>query len=59
MNYKTERLQNLHKKENLKPEIKPMIEKLQNKLDQLENKQAKGTNLGANIRQEMESKKVL
>ena len=59
MNYKTERLQNLHKKENLKPEIKPMIEKLQNKLDQLENKQAKGTNLGANIRQKMESKKVL
>ena len=33
------RLQNLHKKENFKPEIKPKIENLQDELYQLENKQ--------------------
>ena len=38
-NFKTKiRLQNIHKKENLKPEIKPMIENLQDELYQLENK---------------------
>ena len=35
------RLQNLYKKENFKPQIKPMIENLQDELYQLENKQAK------------------
>ena len=44
------RLQNLYKKENFKPEIKLMIENLQDELYQLENKQAKGAKLGANIR---------
>ena len=44
------RLQNLYKKENFKPEIKLMIENLQDKLYQLENKQAKGAKLIADIR---------
>ena len=40
-NFKTKiRLQNLYKKENFKPEIKPIIKKLQDELYQLENKQA-------------------
>ena len=34
-------LWNLYKKENFKPEIKPIIENLQDELSQLENKQAK------------------
>ena len=50
-NFKNEiRLQNLCKKENFKPEIKPMIENLQDELYQLENKQAKSAKLHANIR---------
>ena len=44
------RLQNLSKKENFKPEIKPMIENLQDELYQLENKQGKGAKLRANNR---------
>ena len=40
----------LIQKRTLKPEIKPMIENFQNELYQLENKQAKGAKLGANIR---------
>ena len=44
------------KKENFKPEIKPMIEHLQDELYQIENKQAKGTKLRANIRWELEGK---
>ena len=44
------RPQNLYKKENFKPENKPMIENLQDELYQLENKQAKGTKFRANIR---------
>ena len=36
-----------------------MIENLQDELYQLENKQAKGAKLGANIRQEVEGKKML
>ena len=44
------RLQNLYKKENFKPEIKPMIENLQDELYQLESKQAKDAKLRANIR---------
>ena len=44
------RLQNLYKKENFKLEIKPVIGNLQGALYQLENKQDKGTKLGANIR---------
>ena len=39
-----------YKKENFKPEIKPMTENLQDDLYQLENKQAKGAKLRANIR---------
>ena len=34
----------------VKPEIKPMIENLQDKVYQLDNKQAKGAKLRANIR---------
>ena len=50
-NFKNEiRLQNLCKKENFKPEIKPMIENLQDELYQLENKRAKSAELHANIR---------
>ena len=56
-NFKTERrLQSLNTKKNFKPEIKPIIEYLQYELYQLEAKQAKGTDLGANIRQEMRVK---
>ena len=36
-----------------------MIENLQDELYQLENKQAKGAKLGANIRQEVEGEKML
>ena len=50
-NFETKiRLQNLYKKENFKPEINLMIENLQDELYQLENKQAKGAKLRANIR---------
>ena len=57
-NFETERrLQNLYKKEIFEPEIKPMIEKVQDELYQLENKQAKGAKLGTNIRQELEDEK--
>ena len=42
--------ENLCKKENFKTEIKPMIGNLQDELYQLENKQAKGAKLRANIR---------
>ena len=51
------RLRNLYKKENIKPEIKPMIENLQDEPSQLENKQAKSVKLRANIRWELEGKK--
>ena len=53
------RLQNLKtaQRENFKPEIKLMIENLQNKFYQLEKKQAKGAKLRAGIRQEPERKK--
>ena len=44
-------------KENFEPKIKPMIENLQYKLYQLENKQAKSAKLRANIRQELEDEK--
>ena len=44
-------------KENVKPKIKPMIENLQNELYQLENKQAIGANLCANIRKVLEGEK--
>ena len=50
------RLQNLYKKENFKPEIKPMIGNLQDGLYQFENKQAKDAQLCANIRWEKECK---
>ena len=48
------RLRNLYKKENIKPEIKPMIENLQDEPSQLENKKVK---LRTNIRWELEGKK--
>ena len=35
------RLRNLYKKENFKQQIKPIIQNLQDELDQLENKQVK------------------
>ena len=44
------RLQNVCKNENFKPEIKPMIKNLQHELYQLENRQAKGAKVRANIR---------
>ena len=44
-------------KENFEPKIKPMIENLQYKLYQLENKQAKSAKLRANIKQELEDEK--
>ena len=47
----------IYKKENFKPDFKPMIEKLQDELYQLENKQAKCAKLHANIRLELESEK--
>ena len=57
-NFKTERrLQNLYKKGNFKPEIKPIIENLQDELYQSKNKQAKVAKFGVNIRQEVEGKK--
>ena len=40
----------MYKKENFKPEIKPMIENLQDEFYQLEKKRAKGAKLCANIR---------
>ena len=48
---------NFYKRKNFKPEIKPIIENLQNELYQLENKQVKGANVCANIMQELEGKK--
>ena len=51
------RLRNLYYKENFKPEIKPKIENLKNKLYQLENKQAKGGKLCTNIRWDLEGRK--
>ena len=50
------KLQNLNNKENFKPEIKPIIENLQDEFYQLENKQAKGAKLCANIRRWREKK---
>ena len=40
-----------------KPKIEPMIENFQDELYQLENKQARGVKLHANIRWKLESKK--
>ena len=51
------RLWNLHKKENFKPKIKPMIENFQDELYQLEDKQAKDAKPCINIRWELEGKK--
>ena len=42
-------MRNLYKKETFKPEIKPMIQNVQDGLYQLKNKQAKGAKLRANI----------
>ena len=53
------RLRSLYKKkkENFKPEIKPITENLKYELYQLENKQAKSAKLNANIIWELESEK--
>ena len=48
------RRRSLLKKENFKPEIKPMIEMLPDDLYHIENNQAKGAKLHANIRWELE-----
>ena len=45
------------KKENVKSEIKPIIENLQDELYQLENKQTKGSKLDANMRWELDGEK--
>ena len=47
------------RKEKFKPEIKPTIKNLQDELNQLENKQAKGAKLRAAIRWKLEAKKAL
>ena len=44
-------------KENFEPKTKAMIQNLQNKLYQLENKQTKGAKFCANIRQTLEDEK--
>ena len=41
------RLPNLYKKENFKPEIKPVVNNLQDKLFSLESNPARGTKIGA------------
>ena len=51
------RLRNLYKKQNFKPEIKPIIKNLQDELHQLENKQVKDAKLRANIKSELEGEK--
>ena len=51
------RRRNLYKKEEFKPETKPMIENLQGELYQLESKQAKGPKLHTNIKWELEGEK--
>ena len=52
-----ERLRNLYKSKNFKPEIKPMIENSQEKLRQVESKQSKGAKIRANIRWKLEGEK--
>ena len=51
------RLGNLYKKENFRPEIKLMIENLQDELSRLVKKQAKSAKLLADIRWKLEGKK--
>ena len=51
------RLRNLYKKENYKPEIRPMINTFQDELYLLESKQAKGAKIRANIRWDLEGEK--
>ena len=51
------RLRNLYKKENYKPEIRPMINTFQDQLYLLESKQAKGAKNRANIRWGLEGEK--
>ena len=51
------RLRNLYKKENFKPEIKPLINNLQDELYSLESKQARGAKIRANIRWYLEGEK--
>ena len=51
------RLRNLYKKENFKPEIKPLINNLQDELYSLESKQARGSKICANITYDLEGEK--
>ena len=51
------KLRNLYKKENFKPEIKPLINNLQDELYSLESKQARGAKIRANIRWDLEGEK--
>ena len=51
------RLRNLYKKENFKPEIRVMINNLQDELYVLETKQATGAKIRANIRWDLEGEK--
>ena len=47
----------MYKKENFKPEIKPLINNLQDELYSLESKQARGAKIRANIRWDLEGEK--
>ena len=51
------RLRNLYKKENYKPETKPVINTSEDDVYFLESKQAKGAKIGANIRWDLEGEK--
>ena len=58
LNFKTKKwIWNLYKKENLKPEVKVIIENILDELYRLQNKLAKDAKLRANIRWGMENKK--
>ena len=47
----------MHKKENFKPEVKALINNLQDELYSLESKQARGARIRANIRWDLEGEK--
>ena len=51
------RLRNLYKKENFEPEIKLLINSLQDELYSLESKQARGARIRANTRWDLEAEK--
>ena len=47
----------MYKKENFKPEVKALINNLQDELYSLESKQARGARIRANIRWDLEGEK--